>query len=203
MIWNSNSLNPGIAIYRPTIKPPLLFVFAPQSQGAMPEISLFQAERIASVAIVSDERSGTAAQFAHYHAATAIVCHFGSLPITTGCAVGHGAVDVDAPGGIGDRPGAGSGRSEDLQGKCRAVTAPIGMANDRQLEHLRTPAPLGAATADHGAAPAPAAHPGAKRLQRLAILLWRSLRLQLPGSGRLGWLLGYRSTGGWHQPRRG
>ena len=137
----------------------------------MSEISLFQAERIASVAIVSDERSGTAAQFAHYHAATAIVCHFGPLPITTGCAVDHGVVEVDAPGGIGDRPGAGSGRSEDLQGKCRAVTAPIGMANDRQLEHLRTPAPPGAAAADHGAAPAPAGRPGDKRLQRLAVLL--------------------------------
>ena len=106
-------------------------VFVPQSQGVLSEISLFQAERIASVAIVSGERSDSAAQFVHPHASTAIVCHFGSLPITTGCADDHGVVDVDAPGGTGDRPGAGSGHSEDRQGKCRALAAPIGLANDR------------------------------------------------------------------------
>jgi hypothetical protein len=57
--------------------PPLLIVFAPQSQGALSEISLFEAERMASVAIVSGERSGSAMQFVHPHAATAIVCQIG------------------------------------------------------------------------------------------------------------------------------
>ena len=50
--------------------------------------------------------------------------------------------------------------------------------------YLRTPAlPLAAAR-----------HPRAQRLQRLAVLLRRSLRPRLPGPGRLGWLLGYRSA---------
>jgi len=43
----------------------------------MSEISLFEAEGIASVASVSGERSGSAAQFDHPHAATAIACQIG------------------------------------------------------------------------------------------------------------------------------
>jgi hypothetical protein len=77
LIWNSNVLNPDIAIYRQTIEKPLLFVFAPQFQGELSEISLFEAERIASVAILTDERSGSAVQFVHPHAANAIVCQIG------------------------------------------------------------------------------------------------------------------------------
>jgi hypothetical protein len=64
-------------MYRPTIKQPLLFVFAHQSQGALSEAFQIEAHKIVSFAIVSGERRGTAAQFAHYHAATEIVCHFG------------------------------------------------------------------------------------------------------------------------------
>ena len=110
-------------MHQKTTKQPLLFVFAPQSQCALSEISLFEAVRIDSVAIVSGERSGTAAQFAHYQAALQLFA-----------------------------------RSDP--------------ANHYWL-HLRTSAPP----------LAPARHPGAKRLQRLAVLLRRSLRLQLPGSG--------------------
>jgi hypothetical protein len=135
------------------MKQPLLIVFALQSQGALSEIFPFEAHKIASFAIVSGERSGTATQFAHYHAALQLFA-----------------------------------RSDP--------------ANHYWL-HLRTPPPPGAAAADRGAAPAPARHPRAQRLQRLAVLLRISFRLRLPGPGRLGWLLGYRSAGGGRQQRRG
>jgi|LakMenEpi03Aug12_release.lakeMendotaPanAssembly.Ray.scaffolds.fasta_scaffold83367_2 hypothetical protein len=51
------------------MKQPLLTVFALQSQGALSETFPFEAHKIASFAIVSGERSGTATQFAHYLAA--------------------------------------------------------------------------------------------------------------------------------------
>jgi hypothetical protein len=53
---------------------PLLLVFAPQSHGALSEISLFEAESMASLAIVSGERSGSAVQFAISSTQTEIVC---------------------------------------------------------------------------------------------------------------------------------
>jgi hypothetical protein len=62
-----------MAIYQPTTKQPLLYVFAPQSQGALSEISLFETESIASVAIASGERSGSAVQFYISNTETEIV----------------------------------------------------------------------------------------------------------------------------------